>query len=344
MSTVIHGLDNTIKHVLEKQGYKIVGRHSAVKLCHWLRQRLLHGRICYKQAFYGIDTHRCLQMTPALTNCTHSCLFCWRYQGFNRSEIPLNDDPEDILEGAIVAQQSLIVGYKGDPRVNRKMLAQAMVPNQIAISLTGEPTLYKHLGGLIEVAKRRGMTTFLVTNGTMPEVLENLDPLPTRLYVSITAPDRETYRKLNNPHIDHGWDRIMRTLKILPSLDTYTVIRHTLVKGWNMHSVKEYAKLDSMAEADFIEPKGFVLVGNARFHFTMDNMPKHREVMAFAKALADTIGYDLVDNRMSSRVALLVKSRAVSRKIKDPEPFPVTEEKEWDEWDEIETLVTDMLR
>jgi wyosine [tRNA(Phe)-imidazoG37] synthetase (radical SAM superfamily) len=36
--------------------------------------------------FYGIRSHRCLQMTPVVDQCTHNCLFCWRVQGFERKE------------------------------------------------------------------------------------------------------------------------------------------------------------------------------------------------------------------------------------------------------------------
>lgn len=319
-------LDFDTKHILEKQGYKIVGRHSAVKLCHWLRERLLRGRICYKQKFYGIDTHRCLQMTPALTNCTHACLFCWRYQGFNRADIPLTDDPKDILDGAIASQRKLLTGYKGDPRVNLDMWKQSNNPNMMAVSLTGEPTMYQNLGALFEEAHRRGMTTFLVTNGTLPRAIAELDTLPTQLYVSLTAPDKQTYKKLNVPLIDGGWKNLMETLDILPSLDTRITIRHTLVKGWNMHDIASYARMDARADADFVEPKGFVLVGNARQHFTMENMPSHHEIRTFARVMAEEMGYDIVNEQSSSRVVLL-SSGKVNSKIKDPEPFPVTEDK-----------------
>ncbi len=318
-------IDQTTRRMYEKQGYKVVGNHSAVKLCHWLRERLLRKRICYKQAFYGIDTHRCLQMTPALTNCTHSCLFCWRFQGFNRAEIPLTDDPVEVLDGAIEAQRVLITGYKGDDRVDRGMWGQAMEPNQVAISLTGEPTLYKNLGPFIEEAHRRNMTTFLVSNGTTPKVLEQLDPLPTQLYISITAPNRDIYKKLNNPLIEKGWERINSTLELLPSLDTRKVIRHTLVKGWNMSDPEEYAALDLKGDPHFIEPKGFVLVGNARHHFTLDNMPRYPEVEEFTFELSRLTGYEFVAKRRTSFVTLL-SGGSVDPWIRDPEPFPVAEE------------------
>ena len=76
-----------LKKILEKQHYAIIGNHSGVKLCHWMRQSLIYGRECYKQSFYGIDSHRCLQMTPTVNHCNHMCLFCWRHQEFNEIDL-----------------------------------------------------------------------------------------------------------------------------------------------------------------------------------------------------------------------------------------------------------------
>lgn len=63
---------------LESSGYRFVGehRHSAVKACHWTRKSLLNRGSCYKQKFYGIQSHRCLQLAPGLPFCDHRCVFC----------------------------------------------------------------------------------------------------------------------------------------------------------------------------------------------------------------------------------------------------------------------------
>ncbi len=300
-------MDPESKRILEKQGYAIVGNHSAVKLCHWLRESLLRNRFCYKQQFYGIKTHRCLQMSPAVNNCTQNCMFCWRFQGFSEVLLKEVDDPEFIVEESITQQRRLIVGYKGDPRVDGKKWEEAMDPKHVAISLIGEPTLYPRLGELIEEYHKRGFTTFLVTNGTMPEVLEKLDPLPTQLYITVAAPNEDIYRKLLVPLIKNGWDRLRRTLELLPSLDTRTVIRHTLVKGWNMEYIDEYAKLDLVAEPDFIEPKAYVFVGYSRERLNIGNMPSHAEIQEFANKMADLTGYNYTDEKEDSRVVLLSK-------------------------------------
>jgi len=50
-----------------------------------------------------------------------------------------------------------------------KKWEEAQEPTQFAISLSGEPTLYEKVGELIEELRRRGKTSFLVTNGLYPE-------------------------------------------------------------------------------------------------------------------------------------------------------------------------------
>ena len=83
-----------LEKILKRQHYAIIGKHTGVKLCHWMKQSLLFGRECYKQTFYGINSHRCLQMTPTVTHCTQMCLFCWRFQNFTEKELHDVDDPE----------------------------------------------------------------------------------------------------------------------------------------------------------------------------------------------------------------------------------------------------------
>ena len=298
-------MDERVKRMLERQHYGFTGEHSGVKLCHWLKKKLLTGEACYKERFYGIKSHRCLQMTPALNACTQSCLFCWRYQGFTHLSIEDPTDPVEMLDGLIEEQRRLLTGYKGDPRTNMEFWKEAQEPNQMAISLSGEPTLYEHLGALIEEARNRGMTTFLVTNGTNPKALEELDPLPTQLYVTVAAPNEEIYNRLCVPMRDSNWTDLQRTLDILPSLDTRIVIRHTLVEDWNMGWEEEYAKLDQRAEPDMIEPKGYVFVGYSRTRMTWDNMPTYERVREFGTKLGMETGLEALAEHPPSKVMVL---------------------------------------
>ncbi|MCK4758017.1 MAG: 4-demethylwyosine synthase TYW1 [Thermoplasmata archaeon] len=299
-----------MKRILEKQHYFIVGEHSGVKLCHWMGEKLLRQRSCYKERFYGIQSHRCLQMTPTVSQCTQICLFCWRFQGFNELAIENEDDPIEILDRCIEGQRKLITGYKGDERTERKMWEEACEPNQVAISLSGEPTLYSRLGEFIAECHSRNMTTFVVSNGLQPEALENLDPLPTQLYITVAAPNNEIYKKLCVPLVKDGWGRLKKSLEIMASLDTRTVIRHTLVEDWNIGWEKEYAHLDKLANPLFIEPKGYVFVGYSRERMTMKNMPSYERVKEFGQKLGAEMGYDILDEAPESRVLVLGKDRA----------------------------------
>jgi len=292
---------------LERSGYRFVGehKHSAVKVCHWTKKSLLGTGFCYKQQFYGIQSHRCLQMTPSLPFCDHRCIFCWRNISVTRSSwLGEVDEPGDILDGAIFAQRKLLSGFKGNPATNMKKWQEAQEPKHCAISLAGEPTLYPKINGLIEECGRRGMTSFLVTNGMHPEVLERITE-STQLYISVVAPDQETYKTVCQPTARDGWERLNRSLELMPSFACRKVIRLTLVKGLNMKNVAGYAELIKKTGSDFVEVKGYMWVGYSRARLRMENMPLHQEIRAFAEGLARETGYKLVDESEPSRVALL---------------------------------------
>ncbi|XP_030328248.1 S-adenosyl-L-methionine-dependent tRNA 4-demethylwyosine synthase TYW1-like isoform X4 [Strigops habroptila] len=66
-----------LREALTKQGYKLIGSHSGVKLCRWTKSMLRGRGGCYKHTFYGIESHRCMEATPSLA-CANKCVFCWR--------------------------------------------------------------------------------------------------------------------------------------------------------------------------------------------------------------------------------------------------------------------------
>lgn len=296
---------------LERAGYRFVGKHKhgAVKVCHWARKSLLQRGSCYKEQFYGRElgmrSHRCLQFTPSLPFCDHRCIYCWRNINVTHSGwVGEVDEPADILDGAISAQRKLLSGFGGNPNVNKKKLKEAQEPKHCAISLAGEPTLYPKINELVEECSRRGMTSFLVTNGMHPEVLEHLAE-PTQLYISVVAPDPETYEAVCQPTVSDGWGRLNRSLELMPSFTCRRVIRLTLVKGLNLKDAPGYAKFVEKAAPDFIEAKSYMWVGYSRKRLTLENMPLHAEVREFSETLAHETGYKLVDESKVSRVVLL---------------------------------------
>ena len=172
--------------------------------------------------------------------------------------------------------------------------------------MNGEPTLYSRLGEFLDICHQHGVSTFLVTNGSLPKVIEQLDPLPTQLYVSVDAPNKEIFNRLCKPKFDTAaFEKLEETLALLPSLDTRTVCRHTLIKGESLGHWKDYARLDNIADPDFIEAKGYVYVGNSRANHTIENMPSHDDVMDFSRKLAPLVGREVLSERRESRVALI---------------------------------------
>ncbi|MEM4221896.1 MAG: 4-demethylwyosine synthase TYW1 [archaeon] len=286
--------------ILQKQHYKLIGKAGAVKLCTWTKKSLREKGICYKQAFYGIKSHRCLQMTPYLF-CNQRCVFCWRVWEFEKPELPtLYSEPEEIFEESIKAQRELLFGLK--PIANPKLFEEALNPNQVAISLDGEPTLYPHLPDLIEIYKKNGFTTFVVTNGQNPEMLERINP--TQLYVSLDSTSEEMYKKVNRPILGASFNKLMESLTMLSSLKTRTVVRITLIKGVNA-DVDGYVKILEKAQPDFVEIKSYMAVGFSRNRLGMDFMLSHEEIKNFSKIISERTGFKIMNEQPISRVVLL---------------------------------------
>ena len=300
-------ISETLRKELTRQHYKIVGGHSAVKLCTWLKKSIRGEGACYKQRWYGIESHRCLQMTPWL-GCDNKCIFCWRIIEKSPLKFGKIDEPKAIVDGCVDAQASLINGYPGWEGTDMRKWKEANRPNQAAISLTGEPTLYPKLSGLIEEFHNRKMTTFLVTNGQHPEVLESMTE-PTQLYISVDAPDKPTLRKLDRPGHHDYWERLNRSLDAMNSMGRCRkVIRLTMVKGHNMENAKGYAKLIEKASPDFIESRGFVHVGEAQKRLPREAMPLFDDVKSFSEKISELTGYRIKDCFSPSRVFLLSKT------------------------------------
>lgn len=304
------------KERVKKQQYRMVGKHSAVKVCYWTKKSLTNEGVCYKETFYGIPCHRCCQMTPCLV-CNNKCVFCWRnldiFTGIKLTEA---DDPKEIVDKCIEMQRHLINGFPGNPRVNKQKLSEAQDPKSFAISLSGEPTIYPKLGELIAELKKRGICSFLVTNGQFPEALEKLDPLPTQLYVSLDAPNQETCRKVDNPSFPDFWERLNRTLELVSRMDTRTVLRITAVKGLNMLDPEGYASLIRKAGPTFVEVKGYSWVGESRKRLEESNVPSHQEIREFGQKLADLASLKIIDEKKESSVVLLAREDFPERRLK----------------------------
>lgn len=306
-----------MKKILRRQKYQLFGKNSSAKLCHWTKKSIYGEGVCYKQRFYGIQSHRCIQMTPSTTFCTHNCVFCWRAGDFREMEVRDPDDPDFIVDESITAQRKLISGFGGVPgRIDRKRYEEAWHPKHAAISLSGEPFSYPLMDDLIKSYHRKGFTTFVVTNGTFPDRIGSLKNLPTQLYLSLCAPDEVTYIRTQVPLIEDGWERIGRSLELMSRLRCRRVIRMTMVKGLNMFNPEGYADLIRLASPDYVEVKAYMHRGSSIYRLKKENMPTHKEIVAFANELAGYLDYIFTDDSPPSRVALLSRDeRALASKV-----------------------------
>jgi len=315
-------MPNELSEKLEKQGYHLLGKRGAYKACQWQKKALLQDVSCYKQRFYGIQSHRCLQMTPIVDKCTQSCDFCWRVipddvgVSWNQVEVSESDviPVNELMDAVLMANLRSLGGYNpeaGAP-VPEKKYREARNPKHVAISLAGEPTLHPLINELIDEIHQRGMTSFLVTNGTQPDVLSTMS-LPTQLYITLAASDESTYKTLCRPGIKDGWDRLLRAQEMLQTFNTRTVNRLTMVADRNMNDVRGYSKLIDMGEPDFIEVKGYMFLGSSRGRLDQKNAPSHREIRAFSEDLAALTGYHVLDEQVESRVVLLSRSKQIKK-------------------------------
>lgn len=293
---------------LESSGYRFVGshNHAAAKICHWTKQSILNKGVCYKEKFYGIESHRCLQMAPAVPNCQQKCEFCWRDLSYTQTQWEGEyDDPKTIIDEAVKAQNNLLCGFFGNDKANKEKLEESKTPTNAAISLAGEPMLYPEIDELIAEFNRRNFTTFVVSNGQCVDKLKNLENEPYQLYLSLDAPTKKIYDDVCQPQISEGWDNLNQSLDTLASFNSRTCIRTTCVKGRNMTNPEKYAELIKKASPDFVEIKAYMCVGSSRHRLTPDNMPTFEEVKSFAQKIGENCGKKIVNESEVSRVVLL---------------------------------------
>ena len=316
-------LPEGLASMMRRQGYHFVGRHSATKICGYASASLKGGGTCYKHQFYGISSWRCIQSTPAL-GCNLACAFCWRIipeeEGYKWNEINTKgewDEPKEIVDGLIGQHRNIITGYKGNGKTVRSRWEESNEPAHVALSLAGEPLFYPKMSKLIEEFHSRGISTFLVTNGTMVGALRKLKVMPTQLYVSIQAPNKEAYEKTVRPkNLNATWGNFLSFIKIFSELKARKVFRLSMVKGLNMTDPKGYAELIKIGRPQYVEVKGFVFVGgsrNPKRGLSYDRMPDKQEILEFAQRIADESGYLMTDYHEKSKVALLCADEDAAR-------------------------------
>ncbi|CAM9338445.1 unnamed protein product [Chrysoparadoxa australica] len=295
---------------LTKEGYKLIGSHSAVKLCRWTKAQMRGRGGCYKHTFYGITSYRCMEATPSLA-CASKCTFCWRHHKnpVGRDWRWKVDEPLEIVEQAVKKHQAMIKEMKGVPGIIEERWHEAFTVAHCALSLVGEPIMYPHINTVVGELHRRRISTFLVTNAQFPDRIAQLVPV-TQLYVSIDAATKDSLKAIDRPLFKDFWERFLGCLRELKRKGQRTVYRLTLVKGWNMQEVANYAELLRIGQPELIEIKGVTFCGTSdASSLTMQNVPWHEEVCKFAEAIAEASAgeYGLACEHKHSCCVLLAK-------------------------------------
>ena len=187
-----------------------------------------------------------------------------------------------------------------------------MNPNQIAMSLSGEPTLYPKLNELIQIFKKLKCSVYLVTSGVQPKYLEFLKDTnsePTKLYISISSPNKNSYLKLNRPNRKNLWFSFIESLDILEEFRCSTVVRITAINGLNMDhkDLIGFADLIQRSKCSEIEVKGYMHVGYSTKRLSEKNMPIFKDIKEFSEKLGDLTGHKVINEMVESRVLLLSK-------------------------------------
>ncbi len=308
-------IPENLKKRLLSMHYGISG-HAAVEICTWTKKHLRNEGSCYKRKFYGVDTNRCAEITPTPIWCEHNCIYCWRPMEFMNLNIEGNImNPKNMIKGLVEERKRLLSGFKGFRGVDKEKFHDAynLFPNHWAISLSGEPTLYKNIGKLIKSLRdnKDVRSIFLVSNGEEPHILKMLNDkghLPIQLYVSVNAPNEKLYKEIAHPIYKDGWRRLNETLSMLKGFRTRTVIRFTMIKGLNdsVRLLGQYSRLFESVQSDFLEVKAYMFVGYSRKRLKKKNMPTHEEVVEFAKKLEKKLkSYRIINEHAPSRIVLM---------------------------------------
>lgn len=223
------------------------------------------------------------------------------------------NEPKEIIENLFEQRIKLLSGFGGNKKVSKEYYEESKIPSHVAISLSGEPTIYPKLGEMIRYLKSKPemRSVFLVTNGLEPEKLEELnktDSLPTQLYLSIETPNEELHQKINKPKIKDSWARFNKTIKLYPKLNCRKIVRFTLIKGLNnsLDLLDSYINLFEKTNTDFLEIKSYMHLGESRQNLERENMPSHEEIKEFSELIEKKSKiFKIEDEQPASRIVLL---------------------------------------
>jgi len=180
-----------------------------------------------------------IDLFPEKKHCTFNCVYCEVGSGIPTDK-EIDFDPQNVLREL---RQYLFENHQN-------------LPDFITFAGSGEPTLYKSLGHLIEgIKKITDIPVVILTNGSLlfkKETRQNC-MLCDYLVPSLDAGCRETFLKVNRPHREFAdYDRYVKGLiEARKEFNGHYLLEILLVEGINT-SQKEFELLKE--KIDLIKP------------------------------------------------------------------------------------------
>ena len=115
--------------------------------------------------------------------------------------------------------------------------------------------------------------------------------------------------------------KMVEKFSFLATVDTRTVLRMTMVRGFNENSefVNEFAQIMSHGNPHFIELKSYMHIGMSTTRLEKNNMIEMDESSKFFKRLCNKMpGFSVMDESEISRIVVLQnQKRYTDRRIKE---------------------------
>ncbi|KLO25114.1 MULTISPECIES: anaerobic ribonucleoside-triphosphate reductase activating protein [unclassified Marinitoga] len=198
------------------------------------------------RTFSFVDYPKHISAVVYTGGCNFRCKWCHNWK------IAYSNDYNSISEGKIIEKLSML----------RKRLNAVCVTG-------GEPTIHNDLPNFITKIKDLGYLVKLDTNGTDPEIVEELISKNLIDYVAMDVKAKlENYCKLINVQ-ENYWNTISRTINILRSSNIDYEFRMTYVP--NLSTEEDIEFFEELLKED---EKGYVTIANSTEIFKIKNNKK----------------------------------------------------------------------
>jgi tRNA wybutosine-synthesizing protein 1 len=126
--------------------------------------------------------------------------------------------------------------------------------------------------------------------------------------LSANATNRKMFYLINRPRHKNAWERWCESLEFLANARTRTVLRMTMIRGYNeeFNNAENFAQLISKANPHFVEIKSYMHIGMSVQRLEKSNMLEMSEVRTFVDHLINKLpGFFIMDESEISRIVVL---------------------------------------